>query len=246
MGADVVGEEEVELPDGDVDVVRVDTEAGVQTVRGLLQPLPVCALQGNSFKQDHLNQVKAPHLEITKYNLNILLSYTPHLVGLSEAVYPPHLALLVGVGEDAHGRLLARDGQHKVLPALLGDVLPQLPQQAGGPLLLHLQLLGDQLLLAPPLLLETHSLLVLLEVFPLGSLQVEPGVGERLHVRQQGLDERVELILQTKRSDSVKVVQPFPFFLVDETFAVLVKSCKVNFQSLSVLFTMTGTAVLPK
>ena len=57
VGADVVGEEEVELPDGDVDVVRVDTEAGVQTVRRLLQPLPVCALQGNSFEENHLDQV---------------------------------------------------------------------------------------------------------------------------------------------------------------------------------------------
>ena len=57
VGVDVVGQEEVELPDGDVDVVRVDTEAGVQTVGRLLQPLPVCALQGNSFEENHLDQV---------------------------------------------------------------------------------------------------------------------------------------------------------------------------------------------
>ena len=57
MSIDEVSEEEVELPDGDVDVVRVDTEAGVQTVGRLLQPLPVCALQGNSFEENHLDQV---------------------------------------------------------------------------------------------------------------------------------------------------------------------------------------------
>ena len=57
VGADVVGEEKVELPDGDVDVVRVDTEAGVQTVGRLLQPFPVRALQGNSFEENHLDQV---------------------------------------------------------------------------------------------------------------------------------------------------------------------------------------------
>ena len=57
VSIDEVSEEEVELPDGDVDVVRVDTEAGVQTVGRLLQPLPVCALQGNSFEENHLDQV---------------------------------------------------------------------------------------------------------------------------------------------------------------------------------------------
>ena len=186
MSVDVVGEEEVELPDGDVDVIGVDAEGGVETVWGFLQSLPVRRLKGNRLEEDDLDKVKPPDL-----------------VGLSEAVNSPHLALLVGVGEDAHCRLLAGDGEDKVFPALLGNVLPQLTQQPRRPLLLHLQLLRDQFLLTPPLLLQTHSLLVLLEVFPLGSLEVEPGVGKGLDVGEEGLDERVELVLKIKRLDGL-------------------------------------------
>ena len=55
MGADVVCEEKVQFPDGDVDVVRIDTETRMETVRRLLQSLPVCALQRNSFEQNNLD-----------------------------------------------------------------------------------------------------------------------------------------------------------------------------------------------
>ena len=65
-----------------------------------------------------------------------------HLVCLSETVYPPHLSFLVGVRQDTHGRLLPGDGEHKVLPAFLGDVFAQFPQQPGRPFLLHLGLFG--------------------------------------------------------------------------------------------------------
>ena len=56
---------------------------------------------------------------------------------MSEAIDAPHFALLIGIGEDAHGRLLARDAQDEILPAFLRDVFAQFAQQAAGPLLLH-------------------------------------------------------------------------------------------------------------
>ena len=106
-----------------------------------------------------------------------------YLVCLSETVYSSHFSFLVWIGENAHCRFLARDGQNEVLSTFLSNILPQLAQQPARPLLLHLQLLRYQFLLAPPLLLQGHSLLVLLEVLPLGGLQVEPRVRKRLHVR---------------------------------------------------------------
>ncbi len=62
MNVNKVGEEEVKLPDGDVDVVGVDTEVWMKTIRRFLQSLTVGALQGYGLEQDHLDQVKTPDL----------------------------------------------------------------------------------------------------------------------------------------------------------------------------------------
>ena len=51
------------------------------------------------------------------------------LIRLPQTVNPPHLALLVGIAHHALNPLLPRDAQHKVLPKLLRNVLPQLAQQ---------------------------------------------------------------------------------------------------------------------
>ena len=53
-----------------------------------------------------------------------------------------------------------------------------------------------EFILASPLLFERHSFLVLLEIFSFGGLEVEPRVGKRLDMGQQGLDEGVKLVLK--------------------------------------------------
>lgn len=62
-----VGEVEIEFPDGDVDVVRVDTEAWLSTFRSLFQSLPIRGLQRNRLEEDHHYQIQSPYL--LQYNI---------------------------------------------------------------------------------------------------------------------------------------------------------------------------------
>ena len=55
MGINIVGKEQVELPDRDINMVGVDTKTRMKTIRRLLQPLPVSALQWDCLEQDHLH-----------------------------------------------------------------------------------------------------------------------------------------------------------------------------------------------
>ena len=119
-----VGEIQVEFAHRHADVVRVDAQVRAVAVGRLLESLPVGALQRYRLEQDDHDEVE-----------------TPHLVRLAQAVNAPHLALLVGVAQDADRRSLARDAQHEVLAVLLRDVLAQLREQTRRPLLLHLRLL---------------------------------------------------------------------------------------------------------
>lgn len=124
MRKDVCCEIEIQLTNRDIDVVRIDTEVGMEAKVGLFESLAVRGLQWNCFEEDDHDEVQAPDF-----------------VRLSQAVDAPHFALLVRIGEDAGNGLLAGDPIHEVLPALLCDVLPQFAQQSRGPFLLDVDLL---------------------------------------------------------------------------------------------------------
>lgn len=122
-----VGQVEVQLPDRHWDVVWVDTEVGVHAFRRLLQPLTICALQGNGLEEDDHHQIQPPDF-----------------VRLSQTVDASHLALLVGVAEHTYWGPLPSHTQHKVLTTFLRDVLTQLGQKPRSPLLFDLWLLTLQ------------------------------------------------------------------------------------------------------
>lgn len=162
-------------------MVWLDTEDRVGALSGLHKAFPIGALQGDSFEEDHHDEVE-----------------TPDFVSLAETVDSAHFSLLIRVGEDAARGLLPRDGEHKVLPVLGPDVLAQLGQQARSPLLLHFRLLVEQLIFDSPLLVFRHPFLVFLEVLAFPGLEVEPGVGEGPNMREEGLNERMEFILKVE------------------------------------------------
>ena len=60
-----------------------------------------------------------------------------------------------------------------------------------------------EVFLAALLLLQTHPFFVLLDVASFSGLQVEPGVGEGLDQRQEGIDKGMEVILECKKTRKI-------------------------------------------
>ena len=166
----------------------LETEARVATVVRLAQSLSVRGLERERVEEYGYDQVQAPDL-----------------VGLSEAVYAAHLALLVGSGEDAARPHLARDGLEQVLAVLGAYVLAELGQKLGRPLSLDLGQLIVQLHLALSLLVQGHASVVLLVELPLSRLQVQPGECERADVGQKGLDKGPLLVLRSGTNEERKI-----------------------------------------
>uniref|UniRef100_A0A9J7X4W1 Uncharacterized protein n=1 Tax=Cyprinus carpio carpio TaxID=630221 RepID=A0A9J7X4W1_CYPCA len=184
--------------------MRLDAENGIGALAAFDQPLPIRALQWDALEQNHHHQVQ-----------------TPDFICLPQTINAPHLPLLVRVREDATWRLLPCDGQHKVLPTLWPDVFAELGEEARCPLLFDLGLFAQELILDGALFVLGHPFLVLFEILALTGLQVEPGVGEGTHMRQQRLDERMEFILGKKRKkDIIHVFTQNLFLTTKATSAV--------------------------
>ena len=62
---------------------------------------------------------------------------------------------------------------------------------------------------ASSFLFEWHAFLVFLEIFTFGRLKVEPGVGKGFHMRKQGLNEWMKLILPKYKIQNYQCYQCF-------------------------------------
>ena len=96
------------------------------------------------------------------------------LVSFPQAIYPPHLALLIRIGDDAAhvGPLVLDDRVHKVVLVLWLDILAQFGQESRGPLVLHVRRLCVELALTALFLTQRHLVVVRFVVLALLGLQI--------------------------------------------------------------------------